>query len=69
MIWNNTVAGPGQQGPQWLSRLAWVSWRQHRATLIGLGLLLAATAAALLQAACGSMATTPWPAGPRTTRA
>ncbi len=50
MIWNNTVAGPGQQRPQWLSRLAWVSWRQHRATLIGLGLLLAATAAGLLQA-------------------
>ncbi|HWG15837.1 MAG TPA: hypothetical protein VG268_21435 [Streptosporangiaceae bacterium] len=50
MIWNNTVAGSGQRRPEWLSRLVWVSWRQHRATLIALGLLLAATAVSLLQA-------------------
>jgi hypothetical protein len=31
--------------PSRLRRLAWVTWRQHRATLIGLGLFLAAVAA------------------------
>lgn len=48
MIWTSTVAGSGQHRPGWLGRLAWVSWRQHRATLIGLGLFLGATAVGLL---------------------
>ena len=60
MIWNNAVAGPGQQRRQWLSLLAWVSWRQHRATLIGLGLLLAATARGPAARPADPMATTPW---------
>ncbi len=34
----------------WLRRLAWATWRQHRATLIGLGLFLAAVAAAVMVA-------------------
>jgi ABC-2 family transporter protein len=34
----------------WLRRLAWASWRQHRATLIGLGLFLAVVAAAVIVA-------------------
>ena len=34
----------------WLRRLAWATWRQHRATLIGLGLFLAVVAAAVIVA-------------------
>lgn len=46
MIWTDTRTGPGNG---WrlsrLRQLAWVTWRQDRATLIGLGLFLAAVAA------------------------
>jgi hypothetical protein len=34
--------------PRWLPRLTWVNWRQHRATLIGLGLFAALIAGYML---------------------
>ena len=41
MIETNARSGLGRPRPRWLVRLSWVSWRQHRATLIGLGLFAA----------------------------
>jgi hypothetical protein len=48
VFWSDTAPGPGGHRAAGLNQLAWVTWRQHRATLIGLGLFLGATAVGLL---------------------
>ena len=48
MFWSDTAPGPVGHRAAGLSQLVWVTWRQHRATLIGLGLFLGATAVGLL---------------------
>jgi hypothetical protein len=47
-----TNALPETSAPRsrWLPRLSWVNWRQHRATLIGLGLFAALIAGCMLVA-------------------
>jgi hypothetical protein len=39
------MASGERRRPSWLGRLGWATWRQHRATLLGLGLFLAVVAA------------------------
>jgi hypothetical protein len=48
MIEINIAPGFGAPPPRWLGRVSWVTWRQHRATLIGLGVFAALIAAGLL---------------------
>jgi hypothetical protein len=48
MIETSALPGPGAPEPRWLARLGWVTWRQHRAALIGLGLFTALIAVAML---------------------
>jgi hypothetical protein len=48
MIEINTRPELGAPPPQWLTRLSWVNWRQHRATLIGLAVFAGLIAAVML---------------------
>lgn len=50
MIETNARPELGAPRPRWLLRLSWVNWRQHRATLIGLGLFAALIAGSMLVA-------------------